>query len=65
MEAKYDADVDVLRLRWSDAPIDESDQEQPGIILDYDKEGNIFGLEVLNASKRINNVMALPQQAKI
>jgi uncharacterized protein YuzE len=61
MQAKYDADVDVLRIRWSDAAIEESDQEQPGIILDYDKDGNIVGLEVLNASKRIDNVMALPQ----
>lgn len=61
MQANYDADLDVLRIRWSDAHIEESDQEQPGIILDYDKDGNIIGLEVLNASKRIDNAITLPQ----
>jgi uncharacterized protein YuzE len=62
MQAKYDAEVDVLRIRWSDAPIEESEQDQPGIVLDYDQEGNVVGVEILNASKRIENVTLLPQQ---
>lgn len=32
----------------------ESDEEKHGIILDYDEWGNIVGIEVLNASKKIN-----------
>jgi uncharacterized protein YuzE len=47
--------VDVLRILFRDAPIDESDEDKPGIILDYDKDGNIVGLEVLNASIRVEN----------
>ncbi|MCU0549124.1 MAG: DUF2283 domain-containing protein [Leptolyngbya sp. Prado105] len=62
MQAKYDAEVDVLRIRWSDAPIEESDQDKPGIILDYDQDGNVIGVEILNASKKIENVALLPQQ---
>ena len=62
MQAKYDAEVDVLRIRWSDAPIEESDQDKPGIILDYDQDGNVVGVEILNASKKIENVALLPQQ---
>jgi len=47
--------VDVLRVPFSNAPIDESDEEKPGVILDCDKDGNIVGLEILNASKRMDN----------
>lgn len=55
MKVKYDEEVDVLTIKFSDAPIEESDQDKPGVILDYDKAGNIVGLEILNASKRIQN----------
>jgi len=55
MKVTYDPVVDVLRILFRDAPIDESDEDKPGIILDYDKDGNIVGLEVLNASKRVEN----------
>jgi len=51
----YDAEVDILRILFSNAPIEESDEEKPGMILDYDKDGNIVGLEILSASKRIEN----------
>lgn len=55
MKVTYDAEVDVLRILLSDAPIEESDEDKPGVILDYDKDGNVVGLEVLEASKRISN----------
>jgi len=49
----YDPEVDVLRIVLSDSPIEESDEDKPGMILDYDKEGNVVGLEILEASKRV------------
>jgi uncharacterized protein YuzE len=55
MEAKYDAEVDILRISWSDAEIEESDSVIPGLILDYDSAGNVIGIEVLNTSKKIEN----------
>ena len=39
--------------------IEESDEETPGIILDFDSAGNIVGIEVLQASKRIDNPQAI------
>ena len=63
MPAHYDAEADVLRIRWSDAPIEESDEDQPGVILDYDQDGKVVGVEILNASKRIENVALLALQA--
>jgi uncharacterized protein YuzE len=59
MKVTYDPEVDVLRILFRDAPIEESDENKPGVILDYDKEGNVVGLEVLNASQRIENPRAL------
>ena len=55
MRATYDPEVDVLRILLSDAPIEESDEGKPGVILDYEKDGNIAGLETLDASKRVSN----------
>ena len=55
MKGTYDAEVDVLRILLSNAPIEESDKDKPGVILDYDKDGNVVGLEILEASKRIAN----------
>lgn len=59
MNAKYDTEVDVLRINWSDASIEESDAISPGVILDYDLEGNVIGIEILNASKKIENFQPL------
>ncbi len=59
MKVKYDQEVDVLTIQLSKTPVEESDQDKPGVILDYDKDGNIVGLEILNASKQIENPRAL------
>jgi uncharacterized protein YuzE len=59
MKVTYDPEVDVLRILFRNAPIEESDEDKPGVILDYDKEGNVVGLEVLNASQRIENPRAV------
>ncbi|NWF54881.1 MAG: DUF2283 domain-containing protein [Syntrophaceae bacterium] len=55
MKILYDPEVDVLRIVFSNAPVEESDEDKPGVILDYDKDGNIVGLEVLSASKKMEN----------
>ncbi|MBM2816272.1 MAG: hypothetical protein HW421_3034 [Ignavibacteria bacterium] len=53
MKINYDPEVDVLSIKFNDIEIEESDEEKPGMILDYDKNGNIVGIEILDASKRI------------
>jgi uncharacterized protein YuzE len=57
MKVKYDKEIDVLYIYLSDGKIVESDEDKPGIILDYDEIGNIVGIEMLNASKRIPQPM--------
>jgi len=59
MKVFYDPEVDVLRILFSSHAIEESDEDKPGVIIDYDKDGNIVGIEVLEASKRVENPRAL------
>jgi len=59
MKVTYDAEVDVLRILFSSTPIEESDEDKPGVIIDYDRDGNIVGLEILDASRRIENPQAV------
>ena len=59
MKVTYDSEVDVLRVLFSDSRIQESDEDKPGMILDYDAAGNVVGLEILNASQRVDNPRAM------
>ena len=55
MKITYEPEVDGRRRVMNSAAIEESDEEKPGVILDYDKDGNIVGLEILDASHRVEN----------
>lgn len=53
MNIKYDKEVDVVYIKLSDRPVAESDEDKPGIIPDYDSEGNIIGMEIPDASRQL------------
>ena len=56
MKATYDKATDTLTLVLREnAKVAESDEDKPGVILDYDKTGHVVGIEILDASKRIEN----------
>ena len=52
VKVKYDPEVDILRVTLNGAPVAESDESRPGVILDFDASGNVVGVEVLDASRR-------------
>lgn len=52
---KYNKEADAIYLKFSNAEVAESDEDKPDIITDYDKEGKIVGIEILDASQRTDN----------
>jgi len=59
MKVTYDPETDTLRIIFKTADIEESDEDKPGVILDYAEDGSIVGIEVLDASKRMENPRAV------
>ena len=59
MKAVYDSKTDTLALEFRVGPVAESDEDKPGIILDYDAEGNIVSIEILDASKRVEDAHSM------
>jgi uncharacterized protein YuzE len=54
MKVSYDKTSDTLSMILEDdTPVAESDEDKPGVILDYDVEGNLVSIEILDASKRV------------
>jgi uncharacterized protein YuzE len=53
VKVMYDPEVDVLSFEFSQETVAESEEDKPGVILDYDEAGNLVGLEILDASKRM------------
>lgn len=52
MKIKFDAITDILYIKLSDLPIDESSEDKKGVIIDYAEDGSVVGIEILNASKQ-------------
>ena len=55
MKVKYDKETDIIYISFSEKAVDESDEDKPGIILDYSADGEIVGIEILEASKKTSS----------
>jgi uncharacterized protein YuzE len=59
MRVRVDHSADAVCLDLTDRPITDSAEVADGIILDYDAEGRVVGIEILDASKRVADPAAL------
>ncbi|MCT7964827.1 DUF2283 domain-containing protein [Laspinema sp. D1] len=55
MKISYNPETDVLNIYFQESPVEKREREQPDRILDYDKNGNLVRLKILNASQRVSN----------
>ncbi len=59
MKIIYDPEVDILRILFTESQIEESDESRSGVIFDYDKQGKLVGMEILDASQQIDEPYAV------
>ena len=60
MRLKVDKDNDALYFRLDESPVVESEEVAPGVILDFNKDGRVVGVEILALSTR-----AEPEQLRV
>ncbi|MBM4080049.1 MAG: DUF2283 domain-containing protein [Planctomycetes bacterium] len=53
MRLKVDKENDALYLRLDESAIVESEEVQPGVILDFNAQKSVVGVEILNLSRRV------------
>lgn len=53
MKLNYYADTDSLYIDLSERPSAESREISEGVVLDYDSAGNLVGIDIDNASTKI------------
>ena len=63
MRVSYDARTDTLTVILKEGVVaDESDENKPGVVLDYDSHGDLISLEILDASKRVTEARKMEFQ---
>jgi uncharacterized protein YuzE len=60
MKLKLDKESDALYFRLDEAAVVESEEVQPGVILDFNAEGKVVGVEILHLSERV-----APEQLRV
>ena len=62
MKVNYDSKTDILTIIFTETLVAESDEDKPGVILDYDDKGNLVSLEIMDASRRVNEPSKIEYQ---
>ena len=59
IKINYDKEGDVLEISFSENVVTDSEYvEESGIVLDYDKNGNIVAVELISFSKKVGREQA-------
>lgn len=53
MRVHFDQESDALYFRLDDSKIVESEEVKPGIVLDFNEQNQVVGVEILDVGKRV------------
>lgn len=59
VKVTYDSESDTLHIRLREGAVSQSDEVAPGVVLDFDEQGGVLGIELLDASRNSSNPKAL------
>jgi len=65
MRVTYDEQTDTVTVVFKeDVAVAETDEERPGVILDFDARGELVSVEILDASKRMTDATRVEFEAR-
>ena len=62
MKIEYDQQADAMYIRLRVGVVAESEEVRPGVVLDFDTQGQVLGIEMLDVSKRTDNSRELAME---
>ena len=62
MKIEYDQQADAIYIRLRVGVVAESEEVRPGVVLDFDAQGQVLGIEMLDVSKRTDNPRELAME---
>jgi uncharacterized protein YuzE len=62
MKIEYDRQADAMYIRLKAGIVAESEEVRPGVVLDFDAEGKVLGIEMLDVSLRTDNPRELAME---
>jgi uncharacterized protein YuzE len=51
MKLQYDSQVDAAYVKLSEAEVTDSEEVRPGVVVDYDSQDRVVGIEILHVRK--------------
>ncbi len=55
MKLKVDKEADALYFSLNDGSVVESEEVRPGVVLDFDEQGQVVGVEFLGIRSRVGD----------
>ena len=65
MTLEYDKRTDSLAINFTETEVEETDEIKPGVIVDFDSDGTLVSIEILNASKKISKLDQIVYNSKL
>ena len=62
MKIEYDQQADAMYIRLRAGTVAESDEVRPGVVLDFDSNGQVLGIELIYVSERTDNPRELAME---